>query len=261
MGSIHETALVHPGCDIAADVSIGAYAIIEEGVSIGTGSDIGHHVVVHSGTSIGERSRFFPFSSIGSEPQDLKFQGEASKLQIGSDNIIREMVTINRGTGDGGGITQIGDHNMLMAYSHVAHDCHVGSHTVFANAATLAGHVEIADHATIGAFSAVHQFCRVGPYAFVGGFSVITRDTLPYLKTVGARGEAKTFGVNVIGLERKGISADAISELKRADRIVRKESPNRIRTLEALNAESWNTAECRLFVEFIAAATDRGIIV
>ena len=172
---------------------IGPYCVVGADVRIGDGTELGPYVIVQGGTPIGEHCRFCGHTSVGTDPQDLKYKGEPTRLQIGNRNVFREFVTINRGTPHGGGITIIGDDALFMAYSHVAHDAQVGNHVIFANAATLAGHVTVGDHAQIGAFSAVHQFCRVGPHAFIGGFSVVTRDALPYIKTVGDRGMTPGF--------------------------------------------------------------------
>ena len=169
-------------------------------------------------TEIGDGNQIFPMTSIGLVPQDLKFGGEPTRVVIGDRNVIREFVTIHRGTAGGGGLTSIGDHNLLMAYTHIAHDCHIGNETIFGNAATLAGHVEVEDYANVGAFSGVHQFCRVGKYAFIGGYSVVTKDALPFAKTVGNR--ARIYGINTIGLIRRGFSQDTIAKLRRAHRIL-----------------------------------------
>ncbi len=214
--SIDPTAVVHQGTQIGEGTEVGPYAVIGEHVRIGRGCRIGASSVIEGHTAIGDGNQIFPFVSIGQIPQDLKFGGEPTRVAIGHRNVIREFVTIHRGTAGGGGITDIGDHNLLMAYTHIAHDCHVGSHTIFANAATLAGHVLVEDYATIGAFSGVHQFCRVGRHAFIGGYSVVTKDALPFAKTVGNR--ARIYGLNTIGLERRGFSRDLIAKLRRAYR-------------------------------------------
>ena len=180
---------------------------------IGTDCRIGASCVIDGVTEIGDGNEIFPMTSIGLVPQDLKFGGEPTRVVIGDRNVIREFVTIHRGTAGGGGLTSIGDDNLLMAYAHIAHDCHVGSETIFGNAATLAGHVEVEDYATVSAFSGVHQFCRVGKYAFIGGYSVVTKDALPFAKTVGNR--ARIYGINTIGLIRRGFSPDTIAKLRK----------------------------------------------
>jgi len=207
-------------------------------------------------TEVGEGCRFFPFSSIGQPPQDLKFRGERTRLRIGRDNVFREFVTVHVGTAAGGGETRIGDHNLFMAYAHVAHDCRVGSHTIFANAATLAGHVTVEDDATIGAFTGVHQFCRIGRHAFLGGYTVLTQDALPYVLTVGNR--AASYGINVIGLKRKNFAPDAIRALKKAYQVLVRSRRPRERALEELRSEIEGHEEVRYLVEFIGAS-ERGV--
>jgi UDP-N-acetylglucosamine acyltransferase len=213
---VHPTAIVHPGATIGAGTIVGPYVTIGEPVRIGRDCRIGASCVIDGFTTIGDGNEIAPMASIGLVPQDLKFGGEPTRVVIGDKNVIREFVTIHRGTGGGGGLTSIGSGNLLMAYTHIAHDCHVGHHTIFGNAATLAGHVLVDDFANIGAFSGVHQFCRVGKYAFVGGYSVVTKDALPYVKTVGNR--ARVYGINTIGLIRRGFAQDAITKLRRAYR-------------------------------------------
>jgi len=214
MADIHPTAIVHPQAELAPEVSVGPYSIIEAGVSIGTATQIGPHVVIKKFTTIGERCHIFQFASIGEIPQDLKFRGEESQLVIGNDNIIREGATIHRGTAGGGGLTKIGNSNLLMAYTHVAHDCHIGSRVIMANAATLAGHITVEDNAILGGLSAVHQFCRVGTHAFVGGCSAVARDIPPYCMAMGNR--AKILGLNLVGLKRQGFPSPTIEALKNA---------------------------------------------
>jgi UDP-N-acetylglucosamine acyltransferase len=214
--TVDGSAIVHPAAALGPGTVVGPHAVIGEHVRIGRDCRIGASSVVEGPTEIGDGNEIFPFVSIGLIPQDLKFQGEPTRLVIGDRNVFREFVTIHRGTAGGGGLTEIGDDNVFMAYAHVAHDCHVGSHTIFGNAATLGGHVIVEDYATISAFSGVHQFCRVGKHAFIGGFSVITKDALPFAKTVGNR--ARIYGLNTIGLMRRKFSADSIAKLRRAYR-------------------------------------------
>jgi UDP-N-acetylglucosamine acyltransferase len=189
---------------------------IGEHVTIGRDCRIGASAVIDGWTEIGDANEIFPMASVGLIPQDLKFGGERTRLVIGNRNVIREFATIHRGTAGGGGLTSIGDHNLFMAYAHIAHDCHVGNETIFGNGATLAGHVVVEDYANVGAFSGVHQFCRVGRHAFIGGYSVVTKDALPFAKTVGNR--ARIYGLNTIGLVRRRFSQDAIAKLRRAYR-------------------------------------------
>ena len=216
MSDRHPTAQISPRAVLAPDVTVGPYAIIEADVTLGAGCSVGAHASLRGPMVIGAGCAIYPFASMGSDPQDLKFKGEPTRLAIGDRNTFREFVTINRGTGGGGGITTIGDDNYFMAYAHVAHDCHVGHGTIFANAATLAGHVVVEDYANVGAYSGVHQFCRVGSHAFIGGYSVVTKDALPFAKTVGNR--ARIYGLNTIGLVRRKFSQDAIAKLRRAYR-------------------------------------------
>ncbi len=256
--NLAESAVIHADATLASDVVVGPYAVIGAHVTIGAGTVIGPHVRIDGPTTIGERNRFVGHCSVGTEPQDLKFRGERTELRIGNENVFREFVTVNRGTVGGGAVTSIESNNFFMAYAHVAHDCHVGSNTIFANNATLAGHVEVGDFATIGAFSAVHQFCRVGDHAFIGGGSICTQDVLPFVKTVGNR-PAKTYGINSIGLERKGFPKETIEALQRAYRILTRSKLSLQQALEKIEADLAFVAETRYFVEFIRSAK-RGII-
>jgi UDP-N-acetylglucosamine acyltransferase len=257
--SIHPTAIIDNSCEISPEASIGPYCIIGPHSHIGAGSVLDSHISVHGWTSIGERCRFYPHCSVGTDPQDLKYKGEPTWLKIGDDNVFREFVSLNRGTLGGHGMTVIGSNNFVMAYSHVAHDCIVGNNVIMANAATLAGHVSVADHATIGAFSAVHQFCRVGPHAFIGGFSVITRDALPFIKTVGERNQAKIYGINTIGLQRKGFSEQCILELKQVYRIAFRSQMNSGDALKKIKEMRWSAPEVSTLVEFMEGS-ERGFI-
>ena len=200
---IDPTAVVHPEAQIGAGTIVGPHAVIGQHVRIGRRCRVGASAVVDGWTEIGDENEIFPFASIGLIPQDLKFRGEETRLVIGRRNVFREFVTIHRGTRGGGGVTRIGDRNVFMAYAHVAHDCEIGHETIFGNGATLGGHVLVEDQATISAFSGVHQFCRVGRQAFVGGYSVVTKDALPYAKTVGNR--ARIYGLNTVGLSPRRV--------------------------------------------------------
>jgi UDP-N-acetylglucosamine acyltransferase len=255
---IHPTAIVSPEASLAEDVSVGAYSIIGEQVVLGAGCRVDAHVVIQGPTRIGQRCRFFPFGSIGLPPQDLKYGGERTELIVGDDNVFREYVTVHRGTAQGGGHTIIGNHNFVMAYSHIAHDCILGNHIILANAATLAGHVTIADHATIGAFSGVHQFCKVGFHGYVGGYSVITKDVLPYSKTVSPR-EAGNYGVNTIGLERKGFSPESIRNIRGAFRVILQSKLNTAQALAALKERFSGDIDVQPLIEFIEKS-ERGVI-
>lgn len=255
---IHATAIISSEASIAHNVEVGPYCVIGPGVSIGSGTKVGAHTRIEGPATIGDRNDFYGFVSVGGPPQDLKYHGEKTSLFIGNDNKFREFVTINRGTVGGGSITTIANHNLFMAYAHVAHDCHIGSNTVFANNATLAGHVEIGDWAQIGAFSAVHQFCRVGEHAFIGGGTMCTQDVLPFTKTVAER-HASTFGINSIGLERKGFSKETIEALQRAYRILVRSKLRAEEALTRIEAELSNYPEARYFADFVRGSK-RGVI-
>ena len=252
---VHPTAIVHPSAQIGAGTVIGAYATIGEHVRIGRNCRIGASCVIEGVTAIGDGNEIFPMTSIGLVPQDLKFGGEPTRVVIGERNVIREFVTIHRGTAGGGGLTSIGNHNLLMAYTHIAHDCHIGNETIFGNAATLAGHVEVQDYANVGAFSGVHQFCRVGKYAFIGGYSVVTKDALPFAKTVGNR--ARIYGINTIGLIRRGFSQDTIAKLRRAHRILLHSNTSRA-VAQIERDPGLQSPEVRYVVDFIRSSK-RGV--
>jgi len=254
---IHPTAIVSPEAEIGQDVTIGPFCRIGSRVKIGNGCRFESHIVVDGPTFIGENNQFFPFGTIGLQPQDLKFKGEETFLTIGKNNVFREYVNIHRGTKGGGGHTRIGDHNFLMAYAHVGHDSQLGNHIILANAATLAGHVTIQDHATVGAFSGVHQFCRVGTHGYVGGYTVITKDVLPYSKTVSER-NTQAFGPNIVGLERKGFSEAQIQDIKAAFRLLLQSRLNTTQAVEAIRAKL-QSPEVQIILDFIETA-DRGVI-
>jgi UDP-N-acetylglucosamine acyltransferase len=215
---IHPTAIVDPRTEIGAEVDIGPYAVIQSDVTIGEGTRIGAHAVIGEGTRIGKQCQIYQFASVGEAPQALVYKGEKTSLVLGDQNIVREFVTLNRGTAQGGGKTIIGNGNFFMAYSHVAHDCAVGNRTVLANGATLAGHIELEDHAVIGGLSAVHQFCRIGAHAFVSGMTGITQDLPPFMLASGSR--ARLYGLNTVGLKRFNFSDATIRALKKAYRII-----------------------------------------
>jgi UDP-N-acetylglucosamine acyltransferase len=256
---IDPTALVHPTAVIGKGTTIGPHATIGPQVRIGANCRVGATAVIDGWTEIGDDTEVFPFASIGQIPQDLKFRGEETRLVIGRRNIFREFVTINRGTRGGGGVTSIGDRNVFMAYVHVAHDCHVGDDTIFGPHATLGGHVAVDDFANISAGSAVHQFCRVGRHAFVGGYSVVTKDALPYAKTVGSR-PARIFGLNVIGLERRGFQPAVLAKLKRSFRYLLQSKLNTTSALGQIERDrSLACDEVQHLVEFIRTSR-RGVI-
>jgi UDP-N-acetylglucosamine acyltransferase len=215
---IHEKALVHPRAKIAEGVEIGPFSVIGENATIGKDTWLGPHVVITGWTTIGENCKIYQFSSIGEDPQALKFKGEESHVIIGDDNVIREFVTINRATTHGGGKTVLGNENFLMAYAHVAHDCHIGNQVIMSNAATLAGHIEIEDGAIIGGLVGVHQFVRIGAYSFVSGLSGVPQDIPPYILVAGGR--CKPYGLNMVGLKRHGFPEKTISGLKKAYKVI-----------------------------------------
>ncbi len=256
--SVDPDAQVHPSARIGAGTTIGPYCSIGPEVVIGARCQIDASVVIDGWTEIGDDTRIYPMASIGLAPQDLKYKGERTRLTIGRGNTFREFATINRGTLGGGGHTTIGDRNLFMAYAHVAHDCHIGNETIFANGATLGGHVTVEDYATISAYSGVHQFCRVGRHAYVGGYSVITKDALPFGKSVGNR--ARMYGLNTIGLVRRGFTDDTIAQLKRAYRYLLQSKLNTSRALVQIEQDAALTSpDVRYLVDFIRSSR-RGVI-
>lgn len=255
---VHPTAIVDPAARIHPDADVGPYCVIGAEVEIGARTRLMGHLFIEGPTWIGEDNLFFPYSTVGVASQDLKYKGERAETRIGSRNRIREFVTIHRGTAGGGGLTTLGDDNLIMAYAHIAHDARIGSHCILGNAATLAGHVTIGDWAIIEAFSGVHQFCRIGRHAFVGGYSVITRDVLPYSMTVTPR-ESRLYGANKVGLERRGFPAESIQALHKAFRLLRSESLNTSQALGRIREEVPATAEVAELLDFIGSS-ERGII-
>jgi len=254
---IHPTAILSPETVLGEDVEIGPYTITEGRVSIGNGCVIGPHVVIKGPTFIGDHCRIYQFASIGEVPQDLKFKGEETELVIGDGNVIREYVTINRGTQGGGGRTVIGKGNFLMSYVHIAHDCILGNYNILANVATLAGHITIEDFAIIGALSAVHQFARIGSYAFVSGMTGVAQDIPPFVKAAGNR--SKLYGLNTIGLKRHDFSEEAISALKRVYRIVFRSKLRMAEAIEQIESETiGELPEVQKFLTFLKT-TKRGI--
>ncbi len=255
---VHPTAVVEQGAQIGPGTTVAPNAVIGPHVVIGPRCKIGAGAVIDGHTTIGEGSEVFPYASIGLIPQDTKFKGEPTRLEIGRFNVFREFVTIHRGTAGGGGVTRIGDHNLFMAYSHVAHDCVVGHHTIFGNAATLGGHVTVEDHATISAFSGVHQFCRIGSHAFIGGYSVVTKDAMPFAKTVGNR--ARNYGLNTIGLMRRGFTPEVVTRLRHAYRYLLLSKLNTTRALATIESDpELQCAEVQYLVDFIRGSK-RGVI-
>jgi UDP-N-acetylglucosamine acyltransferase len=253
---IHTTAIVHPGARIEPGVEIGPYTLVGEHVSIGAGSWIGPHAVIEGWTEIGRENRIFQFASVGAPPQDLKYRGEQSHLIIGDRNTIREFTTLHRGTETGGGRTVIGNDNLFMAYSHVAHDSHVGNRVILANGATLAGHVQVDDYAILGGLSAAHQFTRIGCHAMISGGAMVAQDVPPYTIAQGDR--AKPVGINLVGLKRRGFPESSIRSIKQAYKIIFRSGLRLEEALEKIGRELAASPELSIFVEFIRASK-RGI--
>jgi UDP-N-acetylglucosamine acyltransferase len=259
MTKIHPTAVVEKGAKLAKDVEVGAYALIGPRVELGPGVRIHSHVVVAGQTTIGARTHIFPFASIGHRPQDLKFKGEETRLEIGEDNQIREHVTMNPGTEGGGGLTRVGSHGLFMVGSHVAHDCIVGDHVILANNATLAGHCVIEEHAILGGLSAVHQFVRIGAHAFIGGMSGVENDVIPFGMALGNR--AGLNGLNIVGLKRQGFSRDQIHNLRRAYRQLFSNEGTLLERLDDVEKMFGEDPGVQRIVTFIRASKDRALCV
>ena len=254
---VHPSAVIDPTAELGEDVRVGPYAVIGPRVRVGDACIVDASAQIARDTTLGRENRIYAHACVGFDPQDLKYQGERCFLEIGDRNLVREFCTLNRGTEIGGGTTRIGDDNLFMAYSHVAHDCQLGSRSVFVNGATLGGHVEIADDATVGAFTSVHQFCRVGRHAYIGGYSVIVQDALPFMKTVGIK--PACVGLNRIGLERKGFDPEQLAALERAARILLRGGLNLGQALERLDEELADSAEVAELAAFVRAS-ERGVI-
>ena len=253
---IHDTAIIHPQAEIGENVEIGAFSVVRENVTIGPNTSIGPHVVIDPFVEIGADCKIFQYAAIGAEPQALKFAGEETYVKIGRGNIIREFVTIHRGTEEGGGVTKIGDENLIMAYSHIAHDCRLGRHIVLSNNATLGGHITIGDHATVGGLVAIHQFVRVGPYAFIGGKSAVVKDIPPYMIAAGDR--AVLHGLNLVGLKRQGFSRETLTMLKKAYRLIFRIGLTQNEAIERVAAEVEQVPEIVSLINFIKSS-ERGI--
>ncbi len=253
---IHPTAIIHPGANLADNVTVGAYSVVGEHVKVGSGTTIASHVVIEGWTEIGSDNRIFQFSSIGAAPQDLKYAGEETWLKIGDRNRIREFTTLNRGTAEGGGVTTVGNDNLFMAYSHVAHDCIVNDHVILANGATLAGHVEVESTAILGGLAAVHQFCRIGCHTMISGGAMVTQDIPPYTVAQGDR--AKTVGLNLVGLKRRGFTEDTVRGIKKAYRIIFRSGMRLEEALDQVCEEIEMSPELDHFIAFIKDS-QRGI--
>jgi UDP-N-acetylglucosamine acyltransferase len=255
---VHPSAVIAAGAKLRAGVRVGPYCVIGDEVDIEDGCELMAHIYLEGPLRIGPGNKFFPYASLGVVPQDLKFHGERTETVIGEGNTFREFVTVHRGTEGGGGITRIGNGNLIMAYSHIAHDCIVGDNTILANGTTLAGHVIIEDFAVIGAFSGIHQFCRVGRHSLVGGYSVVTQDVLPYSKTVSER-EIRAFGANSVGLKRHGFSAERREALNRAFRLLASSNLNTSQAIEKIREEYPDSDDVRELLGFMETSK-RGVI-
>ncbi len=254
---IHQQAIVDPAARLGANVHVGPFSVIGPGVEIGDDTWIGPHVVINGPTRIGRQNRIYQFSSLGEAPQDLKYAGESTHLEIGDRNIVREYCTFSRGTAGGGGVTHIGDDNLFMAYVHVAHDCHVGSKTIFANCASLAGHVSVGDYAILGGFTGIHQFCRIGAHCMTGIATITFKDVPPYLLASG--NTARPYGLNLRGLKRRGFSEAAIDSLRHAYKIIYRSGLKLDKALQQLDVLAAEHEEVRHLADFIRQS-ERGII-
>lgn len=254
---IDQRAVIDSGAELDEGVEVGPFTVIGSDVRIGKGTTIGPHAVIRGQTRIGENNRIFQFASVGEDPQDKKYAGEVTRLEIGDSNVIREFVTINRGTAQDRGVTRIGNDNLLMAYTHLAHDCWLGDHTILANAASLGGHVTIGDYAILGGFTTVHQFCQVGAHSFCGMSSAVGKDLPPYVMVSGH--PAKPHGINRKGLSRRGFSEETILQIKRAYKLLYRSHKRLEEAIEAIQAMSGETPELAVLVDFLRGAS-RGIL-
>jgi UDP-N-acetylglucosamine acyltransferase len=255
---VHPTAVIHPGARLGSEVRVGPYCVVGEEVEIEDGCELMAHIYMEGPLRIGPGNKFFPYSSVGVVPQDLKFRGERTETIIGERNTIREFVTIHRGTEGGGSITQIGNENLIMAYVHVAHDCRIGNNTILANGVTLAGHVVIEDYASIGAFCGIHQFSRIGQHCFVAAYSTIGQDVLPFSTTASERA-THVYGINSVGLQRRGFSADRRNKLKHAMRLLTASKLNTSQAIEQIKQEDADSADVQELIRFIEHS-ERGVI-
>ncbi len=256
--SVHPTALVAAGAVVPASATIGPYCTVGPHVVLGEACELVSHVVLDGHTKLGAGCRVFSFASVGVAPQDLKYAGELTRLEVGEKTVIRECVTISRGTAGGGGVTRVGSHCLIMAYAHIGHDSSIGEHCILANGATLAGHVTVEDYASVGALCPVHQFCRIGRYAYIGGGTTITQDVLPYSLT-SARRETHAYGLNKVGLERRGFTREQLRELQHAYRLLLASKQNTTQALEALRTESSTSEDVQYLRAFIESST-RGVL-
>lgn len=256
--SVHPTAIVDAAAKLHPTCKVGPYCTVGAHVELGESCELVSHVVMAGPTKIGTNNRFFPFSSIGLGPQDLTYAGEPTRLEIGDHNTIREFVTINRGTVKGGGLTRVGSHVLVMAYTHIAHDCRIGDHVILANAATLGGHVIVEDWAQVGALCPVHHFVRIGTHAFIGGGTTITQDVLPFSKTSAERG-THAYGMNSVGLQRRGFTKERIAQIHHAYKILLASKLNTTQALEKLKSEGDRGEDVAMLIRFVEAS-ERGVI-
>lgn len=254
---IHPTAIVHPSAKLAADVEVGPYSIIGEHVEIEAGTWVGPHVVIKGHTKIGKNNKIYQFSSLGEAPQDKKYAGEPTRLEIGDNNVIREFCTFNLGTTQDGGVTKIGNDNWIMAYVHLAHDCQIGNHTIFANNAQLAGHVHVGDYAILGGFTVVHQYCHIGAHTITAMGTILLQDIPPYVTAAG--NTAQPHGINAEGLKRRGFSSEAIMEIKRAYKTLYKSNLTLEEAKASIKQKISEYPELKLLFDFLAKS-ERGII-
>ncbi|HET8889577.1 MAG TPA: acyl-ACP--UDP-N-acetylglucosamine O-acyltransferase [Candidatus Angelobacter sp.] len=255
---IHPTAVIDPKAYVHPTCSVGPYCVLGADVELGQECELISHVVVHGPAKIGGHNRFFPFCAIGGEPQDLSYKGEITRLEMGSHNVVREFVTINRGTAKGGGVTTVGNHTLLMAYAHIGHDSVIGDHAMLVNGATLAGHVTVEEWAVVGALCAVHQFTRLGAHSYIGGGTIVTQDVLPFAKCSAPR-DVKTYGVNSVGLQRRGFTEERIRKIQHAFRVLLNSKLNTSQAVERLRGEIDRGEDVDMLLQFIEAS-ERGIV-
>jgi UDP-N-acetylglucosamine acyltransferase len=256
--NLHPTAIIDARAQLHPSCKIGPYCVIGPEVELGEGCELISQVAIEGPTKVGAHNRFYPFCAVGMAPQDLSYAGEPTRLEIGDHNQFRECVTISRGTAKGGGLTRVGSHTLVMAYCHIAHDCRIGDHVIMANGATLGGHVVVEEWAVVGALCPVHHFVRIGTHAFVGGGTTVTKDVLPFSKTVAAR-DTHAYGLNAIGLERQGFSKDRIRKIHHAYKILLASKLNTSQALEKLKAEADAGKDVEMLIRFIEAS-ERGVI-
>jgi UDP-N-acetylglucosamine acyltransferase len=255
---IHATAVIDPSAKLHPSCEVGPYCVVGPEVEVGEGCRLVSHVVLGGPSKIGAHNTFFPFCSIGMAPQDLSYAGEPTRLEMGDHNMVRECVTISRGTAKGGGVTRVGSHTLIMAYSHIAHDCMIGDHVIMANGATLGGHVIVEEWATVGALCPVHHFVRIGAYSFIGGGTTVTKDVLPFSKTVAAR-DTHAYGMNAIGLERRGFSKERIRKIHHAYKVLLASKLNTSQAIAKLKSEPDRGSDVDMLIGFIEMS-ERGVI-